>query len=81
MVCKSVQHIGLLRELNNHDEIEKVPVGFLERVLIYRCPEVQDNCTTYLLDLYLSKLPIQAFTDDTFYMQPLAAFPLAALLL
>ena len=32
----------------------------------------------YLLDLYLSKLPVQAFIDDTFYMRPLPAIPPAA---
>ena len=28
-----------------------------------------------LLDLYLSKLPVHAFTGDSFYMRPLGAIP------
>ena len=49
-----------------------------KRVPVYRCPQAQDRCHVYLLDLYLSKLPVQAFIDDTVYMRPLPTIPPAA---
>ena len=49
-----------------------------KQVSIYSCPEAQDRCHMYILDLYLSKLPVQAFIDDSFYMQPLSVIPQAS---
>ena len=34
-----------------------------------------DRCHVYLLDLYLSKLPVDAFLEDILYMRPLATIP------
>ena len=34
-----------------------------------------ERCHVYLLDLYISKLPVEAFLEDVFYMRPLAAIP------
>ena len=58
----------------------KILEFLIKRVPIYRCPEAQGRCHVYLLDLHLSRLPVQAFIDDTFYMykRPLPAIPPAA---
>lgn len=37
-----------------------------------------DCCHVYLLDLYLSKLPVDAFLENILYMRPLAAIPARA---
>ena len=37
-----------------------------------------DRCHVYLLDLYLSKLPVDAFLEDILYMRPLATIPARA---
>ena len=37
-----------------------------------------ERCHVYLLDLYLSKLPVEAFQEDHLYMRPLLAVPPAA---
>ena len=37
-----------------------------------------ERCHVYLLDLYLSKLPVEAFIEDVFYMRPLAIIPARA---
>ena len=37
-----------------------------------------ERCHVYLLDLYLSKLPVEAFQEDHLYMRPLLAIPPAA---
>ena len=49
-----------------------------KQVPIYSCPEARDRCHVYILDLYLSKLPVQAFIDDSFYMRPLSVIPQAS---
>ena len=36
--------------------------------------EKGNRCHVYVLDLYLQKLPIQAFKSDVFYLQPVASF-------
>ena len=38
-------------------------------------PEVGERCAVYLLDLYLSKLPSEAFEQDIFYLRPLGNIP------
>ena len=38
-------------------------------------PEAGTKCHVYVLDLYLSKLPPQAFTDDNFYVKPVSVLP------
>lgn len=49
-------------------------------VPIYACPEFEEHCHVYILDFYLSKLPVEALLNDTFYMRPLPAIPPAAYL-
>lgn len=38
-------------------------------------PAARERCLVYLLDLYISKLPDDAFTEDIFYHRPLAFVP------
>ena len=38
---------------------------------MYACPEAGERCAEFLLDLYISKLPPEAFTKDIFYARPL----------
>ena len=38
-------------------------------------PENQPRCLVFILDLYLSKLPLYAFQTDTFYFRPKAKTP------
>ena len=47
-------------------------------VPIYACPDFEERCHVHILDLYSSKLPVEVFLKDTFYMRPLPAIPLAA---
>ena len=44
-------------------------------VPVFACPQAGERCTVYLLDLYLSKLPQEAFTQDVFYLRPLEKMP------
>ena len=44
-------------------------------VPVFACPEVGERCPVYLLDLYLSKLPTEAFEQDIFYLRPLENIP------
>ena len=44
-------------------------------VPVYSCPEAGERCAVYLLDLYLSKLSQEAFTNDIFYLRPLEKTP------
>ena len=44
-------------------------------VPVFACPEVGERCAVYLLDLYLSKLPNEAFEQDVFYVRPLQNIP------
>ena len=44
-------------------------------VPVFTCPEVGERCAVYLLDLYLSKLPNEAFEQDIFYLRPLENIP------
>ena len=37
-------------------------------VPVFACPQAGERCTVYLLDLNLSKLPQEAFTQDAFYL-------------
>ena len=48
-------------------------------VPIYACPEFEERCYVYILDFYLSKLPVEVLFNDTFYMRPLPAIPPALL--
>ena len=45
----------------------------LQVVLVYSVPEVEERCC--VLDLYLSKLPLDASACDVFYLTPLASIP------
>ena len=38
-------------------------------VPLYTCPEAEDRCPVQLLDLYLSKLPLEAIENDTFFVK------------
>ena len=44
-------------------------------VSTYANPEIGIRCHVYLLDLYISKLPPQAFEKDIFYCRPLPCAP------
>ena len=44
-------------------------------VPVYSCPEAGERCAVYLLNLYLSKLPQEAFVNDIFYLRPLEKTP------
>ena len=44
-------------------------------VPIYAVAEAGEKCHVRILDLYLSKLPKEAFERDNFYLRPLAAIP------
>ena len=44
-------------------------------VPVYACPEAGERCAVFLLDLYISKLPPEAFTKDIFYARPLDNTP------
>ena len=44
-------------------------------VPVFSCPQVGERCAIYLLDLYLSKLPNEAFEQDVFYVRPLQNIP------
>ena len=37
-----------------------------------------ERCHVYLLDLFITKLPVEAFLEDIFYMHPLAVIPARA---
>ena len=41
-------------------------------VSIFAVPEAGNRCHVFLLDLYITKLPKQAFEQDVFYLQPLS---------
>ena len=41
-------------------------------VSIFAAPEAGDRCHVFLLDLYFSKLPKEAFERDIFYLQPIS---------
>ena len=43
-------------------------------VLVYVCPEA-GRCPVYLLDLYISKLPLKAAENDIFYARLLESVP------
>ena len=44
-------------------------------VLIVAVPEAGTRCHVYVLDLYIPKLFLAAFTRDTFYVQPCSTVP------
>ena len=44
-------------------------------VPIYESKEARERCHVRVLDVYLSKLPKQAFEKDIFYLRPLEAVP------
>ena len=44
-------------------------------VPVHSCPEAGEQCALYLLNLYLSKLPQEAFINDIFYLHPLEKTP------
>ena len=44
-------------------------------VPVFACPDAGERCAVYLLDLYLSKLPNEAFEQDVFYLRPLENIP------
>ena len=44
-------------------------------VVQYARPELGDRCHVYLLELYISKLPVSALQKDTFYMKPRPCIP------
>ena len=44
-------------------------------VPVYSCPEAGEWCAVYLLNLYLGKLPQEAFVNDIFYLRPLEKTP------
>ena len=70
---------GLLRNMR---DVNPGCPNFLEKlhistkvVPVFACPQAGERCTVYLLDLYLSKLPQEAFTQDVFYLRPLEKMP------
>ena len=44
-------------------------------VPIYAVAEAGERCHVHILDLYLSKIPKEAFERDNFYLRPLTALP------
>ena len=44
-------------------------------VPVSACPAAGERCPVYILDLYVSKLPPQAFEKDLFYVRPLEQVP------
>ena len=42
---------------------------------LYRCPEAGNRCPIFALDLYISKLPPEATTQDIFFFRPLEKAP------
>ena len=44
-------------------------------VPIYACPASGERCHVFILDVYYSKLPEQAFSKDVFYLKPAKLVP------
>lgn len=62
-----------LPKLNNGS---KNRCGSLDQcVSYYAVPEMIPQCLLFLLDFYLSKLPLYAYTEDVLYCRPKAKVP------
>ena len=47
-------------------------------VPLHPCPEAGERCPVFLLDKYISKLPVEAKEKDLFYVRPLEKIQLSS---
>ena len=72
---------------NRYEYTEHVSNGTFKKLHVqskssrYRCPEAGNRCPVYVLDLYISKLPPEATTQDIFFFRPLEKAPTETTLL